>query len=376
MNHSPENSPAEPTAEEVGVEEVSEAVDALAKHATQLERAGSDADVSPETVERVRTVLDKVKRTIKYASLGLLLLGGAKAAEEIKTYSDTRYEITKEVGEDGTIEYVHEDAETTRILNFLTGAAELPEEDKIHFYRELLRQEVAQRKQMDKFVELGSQGLDAEEQTKQSALTLDEQIAIEESLPTDEAALRSLLRSFYEEFDLLYYGEVQPDIDERVDQKFKDTVDISIDYDPILEQVIWEMQQKVGAPRIRWSAPDNNSFSKIAGHAVGAGRSMYNREDNTIYITPGTTGKNLLAENAHAEQFNDEPVQSRAQQLIDELRIQLRMISEGQDRYTAQLAEYERHGSIEHDAHEVREGELLEEMSAEYERIKAEQEKP
>jgi len=366
MNQSPENTRERNELKSAEVEHLEEVLLDLTTHTKQLERAGSAVDVSVEAAERVQKVIKRINSLLKVSLTGLALLSGVKVAEEVHSYSNSRYEITTEVGSDGTIEYSHEDAETTRILKFLTGAAELAPEDKVHFYRELLRSEIKKREELERALAVVGTQEDATAHEHTSiVLTLEEQSDLEKSLPMDEANLRQMLRDFYAEDDFLYFGEVQADIDNRVEKAFADAVEKTVEYDSALEKIVWNMQMKVGAPRIRWSAPEDNDFSKLAGHMAGAGRSMYWPSDNTIYITPGTTGADLVAENAHAKQFNDEPIESRVRTIIDGVHIAIRAVRENKSLHEAQFEQYETPGTIEHEAHEVIEPQLISEAEKE-----------
>lgn len=333
--------------------------------ATTLESGDKRVALSEECGERVNKKIKNIKNLLKAASMGIALYGGVKVGDQVKEYATSRYEITTEVGQDGKMEYKHEDPETTRILKFLTGAAELAPEDRIHFYRELVRSKIKMREEAKKFASLGSLHKDTEEQMKLAALNLNEQNKLEDNLPTDELGLRQRLRDLFAADDLIMYGEIQGDIEKRIDEAFADCIKAQVEYNPVLEKMVWTMQKKVGAPRIRWSAPQDNRFAHDAGHVVGAGRSMYTVEDNTIYITPGfndaALGKYVAAEDAHAFQYNKHPVQSRLRGMIDDVKLVIRTIKENKSSYEAQLAEYDIPGTIEYDAHKIIEPRIIKE---------------
>ena len=109
---------------------------------------------------------------------------------------------------------------------------------------------------------------------------------------------------------------------------------------------------------------------------MGAGRSMYFADENTIYITPGsnvsTLGRNLFAENAHAHQFNNYPVSSRIRDRLDEVRLQIRSFQENKSRYEVQLDEYHTPGNIEYEAHEIIEPQLIKEAMEEERKLASE----
>ena len=372
MENLPERENKYESREGEAIAELEVALDQLDTHATRLEREGSDVDISEETAERVEKKGGKIKNLLKVASMGLALYGGIKLGSEVEDYGTSRYEITTEIGQGGKVEYQHEDPETTRILKFLTGAEELAPEDKIHFYRELVRSEYVTKIQRKKFSKAFDVVKNYEDAAKLSSLSIEDYNALEADLPSNEVELRRQLRGIYAEYDLILKGTVQDDIDERVEKAFAESIQAAVEYNPALEKIVWNLQKKVGAPRIRWSAPHDNTFSDRAGHIVGAGRSMYVSRDNTIYITPGSNvealGKNLVAEDAHALQYNEHPVKSRIRKTLDVVRIQVRAVRENKTQYESQLAEYDIPGSIEYEAHEEIEKQLISEFEKEEKR--------
>jgi hypothetical protein len=287
--------------------------------------------------------------------MGLALYG----TYEVGSYTTSRYDITTEVGQDGKLEYEHEDPETTRILNFLTGKSELSPEDKIHFYRQEVRNTYERSLSLEGVTEYG----------------IDEKNAFEESLPDDEQGLRKRMGELLIKRASISGDTVeQSQIDKNVDMFFAHAVNPKVRYSPELEKMVWNMQKRVGAPRLRWAASTDNLHSKLHGSLAGPGRANYSEEDNTIYITPGaydeTLGKTLLAENAHAFQFNKNPITSRVRFLIDSTQTLVQAIRENKSLYETQHKQYETPGTIEYEAHEEIEQRLMDEALEEEEREK------
>jgi hypothetical protein len=324
------------------VAELEAAANQLDTHATRLEREGSAVDISEETAERAEKKTSKIKSLLKAASMGLALVGAA----ETVSYGTSRYEITTEAGQDGKIEYEHEDPETTRIVKFLTGAAELAPEDRIHFYRQEVRNA---QMQLMKITNPGEFGIE-------------EQNAFEGKLPTDEQGLRELMGEIFTKIDKIT-GITPGDIKVRIDKAFALSIQSHISHNPALEKVVWNMLKKVGAPRVRWAAPQDNLWSQAHGSFAGPGRANYMSSDNTIYITPGsdneTLGKILFAESAHAQQFNEHPISSRARYIADTTKTLVRSIRGNKTMYEAQHEQYETPGSIEYEAHKEIEPRLI-----------------
>lgn len=331
------------TFEGLNLHNLEEVVNDLSEVVDSLEKSGREQDITPETYSGILSKLSNIKNIVKGAMFGLALLGGAQQAI---SYGASRYEMTAEGR--------HEDPETDRILDFITGAAELAEEDHIYFYQQLVRSE---QKKMWRIFE--QKGYDIEDLNE-----------LEENLPTDEAGLRERLRELYGQKDMIFYGEVKGDIDNRVDQAFEESIQVSFNYDPKLAETIRQLHERVGAPRIRWSAPMDNVHSQRHGAIAGAGRANYSFNDNTIYLTPGlengTLGRVVLAEYSHAVQFNDEPIKSRVRGVIDIANTVITSVREDISLYQAQHRQYSTPGTIEYEAHEEIEKELKEEAEQLY----------
>jgi hypothetical protein len=347
------------------VSELHAAVEQLDVHATQLEREGSDVDISEETAERIEKKTTKIKDALKILGLGLALYGAGGVTKEVDEHLSSRYEITKSIDSKGDVKFEHEDEETTRILNFLTGAEELSQEDRVHFFREIVREHLINKIVEERKLQLLSDGSYNPEDGVH--LRLEETQEIEKSIPFTEEELKAkLLPQYIDYFTVMGSDQPEADAIERINKEFADAVDSPITYDKNLQRSVWEMHQKVGSPRIRWASPTDSEKAKRTATHVGAGRAFYLSSDNTIYIVPGAKISDLsgdwLAEVAHSYQYHTQPVTTRIRSVIDEVKIQMRAISENKTRYEAQLAEYDISGTIEHEAHQVIEKELMDDF--------------
>lgn len=308
-------------------------------------------EISDATVERVQKKASFLKNFIRVASIGAALVG----ANEVRSYASSRYEISTVTREDGSTTYEHEDPETNRIMSYLTGEKPLAQEDRIFFYRQVVREAYREHQ---RFL-AASKGDTAD-------VGIDALNAYETDIPTDEQGLKKKLAQIYAYEDAVLgdFGS-NGTAEDRVEKTFAEAIKAPIKYDPTFAKILWSIQEKVGAPRIRWAAPGENTHSNITSRLVGAGRANYQHSDNTVYLQPGAVGETLVAEDAHAYQFNHKPIQSRAQFLIDTGRTVAASIRNGTKMYEEQKKQYSTPGSIEYEAHEVIEAKIIKEAEEE-----------
>lgn len=335
------------------VDELQAAAVLLEAHATQLEREGSEADISAGTAERIEKKVGKITSLLKVASMTLALYGSYDAS----SYATSRYEITTEMGRDGNTEYEHEDQETTRILRFLTGAEALTPEDRILFYRQIVRE--AYREYLSTKRIFLSEGQDDN--------SFEQFQDLEQTLPGTKEELRELLIDLYIKKDELLGTIDKAKSKQKAYILFNELEQPYINYNSNLEKAIWELQIKVGSPRIRWADSKANTWSYIHSSVAGPSRANYSPGDNTIYLTPGSfnsesLGMVLTSEDAHALQFNTNPISSRIRIILDMTKTTIDSLKELKSLYAAQHDQYHTPGSIEHEAHSVIEPQLINEL--------------
>ena len=302
-----------------------------------LQKAGKDS-LSGETFDRIYGTARKVVKAVSYTALTLSLAATMNHAR-------TRYEIAETPNADGSVSYEHEDERTTEIMRFLTGTGELPQADRILFYRQAVRE----------YFSFHLKGLPRIPEDFDSL---------------DEAGLRALLLARLEaEEGIVTYEGTQTSLHDRVEEIFSEAIESPLENDPQLAALIWELQQRVGAPRIRWASEDEDNVASFVTHHAGDGRAFYNPLTNTIYLTPGEPSEVLAGEDAHALQFHERPLLSYAHSITDLAGTVVRTLAAGGGFGTHFQSNYERSGSFEHEAHSVIAPQILEEFVEEAEKI-------
>lgn len=328
-------------------ERISSFENALARSAER----GAPADISETTAAKVRTLAGTAAGIVRTGMLALTLAG----IHETKNHFSSRYEITTVSHEDGSVEYRHPDQETNDIMDFLTGKKELAQKYRVYFYQEAVREEYSKWQ--------GMQNKDFD---------IDEMNAFEKTLSADEGELRAQMIELVRQERTLIDGPDDSDANRKMIEGIADlnlmaTTTVMMKYRPEIAQMAWKLQMKVGSPRIRWAAPGQNLRAGIEGRLAGPGRAFYDQGSNTVYITPGATPETLIAEDAHAYQFDRHPIATRARFVMDTARSSIEAFREGKPLWETQYRQYKRPGTMEYEAHSVIEKQLVAEAIAETE---------
>ncbi len=232
----------------------------------------------------------------------------------------TRYEISEQHLASGEQVYAHEDERTTDILNYLLGKEELSTEDKKKFYRFTVRE------------------------------------TLESHLYPVPENLNDLSEEELVEFLVKAYGVIYPHrVKESLPSYVRDELDASIEnvtFDRDLYEAVWELQKRVGSPRIRWAAGNEDITASVMSVSSGNGRAFYDPVSNTVYLTPMNVRQFLITEDAHAQQFNQEPIKSYARLAYSWVRTGIRSIATFEDLSTSYSQEYNLSRSLENEAHE------------------------
>ena len=268
----------------------------------------------------------------------------SKIRSDRMQHNTTRWSVNMEKNTDGTVEYKHEDPETTQILDYISGKSEIPGNAKRFM-------EISQIKMIRGFVNNESLRLGQLRKNQSDNSDLDTMSESELSNEYD-SQLQSLI-------SLTSPNEKKSDV-AFVKGTLKDQLPTKYYYNPELYRALWIMEQKCGNPKIRFSEG-----------ATGISRSAYFKETNTIYIVYQGTGTlqtvaidKFISELSHARQFDQEWFQTNIEDYVDIQIVKSRAGVSGEsfsDAYDKTL--YDLPGTNEYEAHKIIEPELKREFS-------------
>ncbi|MEK7602288.1 MAG: hypothetical protein AAB472_02285 [Patescibacteria group bacterium] len=287
-----------------------------------------DSDETPEEKTRFEALAEKSRRAGLRIAQAAALLSIAGTLD----YARTRYNIRESVPPGSERLYVHEDKETTDILNYLTGKVHMPESEKVFFYRQRVRKSM-------------------------------ESLLYPVPGNIDEMSLDELVQIYVPAFAIIggvtdkKFNELSPIQRKRLQKKAHEFITDAVPdytYEPKLYTEIWELQKEVGKPRIRWAARGVAITAKMMASTTEDGRSFYDPINNTVYVSPNyVAGANLLAEEAHSKQFNDKPIVSSARLVQSWVRVVSRSVIHFENLKHSYEFEYDKPDSLEHEAHSV-----------------------
>lgn len=271
--------------------------------------------IPPDKSEPLRKKLNRtVKRSVEVIKMAALMA----ALSYIPDAGRPRQTIEQKTEPSGEIVFKHPDQQTTQILNYLSGKAELPHEIRLQIIKDGIKEHP-------------------------------EQFTPAKDLDTyNESQLRSFVGQQREKSD--------PGIAEYINRKDIDWLDIYIpakdNFDSKLYENLWKIEQEVGNPKIRWGKPlsaDN------AGHFSPS---------NTIYLESpfeqmGIPRDIYIGEAAHAKQFKEKPFSTSIQFAKDMVRTVFAAVRKGKSLSAAQSELYNIPGTVEYEAHKVIEPELM-----------------
>lgn len=264
----------------------------------------------------------KFLRTVKWVSV---IGGGLAVANFERTHSDLK--ITN--NQDGTIEYTHEDAQTTHLLNILAGKENFTIEDV--------------RKELDVYIEeyLSEKNLNTDKEiSKMSLQEIDDFFAAHAAEIDTTFRAGDIIDEYNDELRGLNETFTNLDLHGYVVNKK-------------IYELVWQLEQECGNPRIRFTS-EKIKFTPVSAYQ---GSSHYDPINNIIYIDPWSItggdqrGSDFFSEMSHAKQFNDHQVGSYLQAISDFLKA----FKEGGFSGIADSYKdlYKEPGTIENDAHEI-----------------------
>ncbi len=297
-----------------------------------LDRLGAKAEGVAQALDSVEKTVpgkkseklrEKLNRTFRRSLEVVKMAALMTALSYIPDHGRPRHPVEKNVDSKGEVTYKHVDKETTQILDYLSGKSELPREIRLKFFRE----EMAKRTELENKIP-------------------------KDYNEYDEDQLRSFLGQEFLNAKTPHARQIAETILDKGDLNWLDSfVSSKSNFDPKLYQNLWEIEQEVGNPKIRWGFTDNKG--EYRGHFS---------PDNTIYIDPpvdlGDPSDVFVAEAAHAKQVRTKPFSSSVKFVKDMVRTVFTAIRENKSLVAAQKELYSIPGTLEHEAHNVIEPEL------------------
>jgi hypothetical protein len=253
---------------------------------------------------------------IKDISKGMVLFGTPTAALlsvalELN-YHRTRWNVDA-IPTTSEVLYEHEDTETTAILNYFAGRGRLPEHIELAIYRDGIA----------KVAKVNNYPLP------------------NNFTSMNKSELQLLLTSYFTPgpHDRHHFSSPQ----EMADTFFMHAIPTYKRNDH-LYALLWKLEQEVGNPTIR--------FSFIETHEDDEERAFYRPSTNTAYIFQENPFQDLIAEFAHADQYNENYFTSNIAMLKATFETGIEMLSKGVSyRKAYDATQYPTPGTLEHTAH-------------------------
>ncbi len=292
----------------------------IEKGLTQIEKD------NPNEAKRLRKkFIKKLKKyTLAFSLASSITAGGLTA-----NYERTRYEVQEKKG--GTrVEYIHEDKETTDILEYLSGRKELDRSIRSKLAKASLLKWLAD---LNIDFPLNLQDLEEPLFIKTICNILRTQ---DPSRPTTSRLEEIASEIESKDFLNMFIPE-------------------KMDLGPDIYNILWEIENMAGNPRIRWGITDA-LYNKITSDTMHSD-AYYNPLNNTMYIgipntsTSWTPVRQFLGESAHGIQATD-PFKFLTG-LIKNTAIFTENIYKTKDIISAYDKTYETPGTLEHEAHSV-----------------------
>ncbi len=277
------------------------------------------------TLEQVKEkALKFLKRTRQVATIITIGL--------IADYQATHNNTIEASNVDGKEVYTHSDKQTTHILNYLGGLDSLSEEEQMHFFKEYI---IGWSSQGDSKLTLPENFINFNKQELVKFLSkLDKINDKKQELENEQETLKYFERSLSRYYPKKY------------------------EYNDTIYKKLWEVEKECGSPKIDWTFGKNRDFLISNDNKVA----HYNSFTHTVFINAQdykSLGghfqlRDLVAEWAHAKQFDEHPVGSTLQMIQDGLRIAGDVVTSKEHSFIkSQLKEYNKPGSIEYDAHKI-----------------------
>jgi hypothetical protein len=301
-------------------------------------RAEALAESNPKLRERALSLRDRARKLQKQVMGAARVIGLGAAvmlAAEAADYELTRYNVSEHADNQGKVVFEHQDEETTRILDYLSGNGDLRGRDRLNFEMQRIR-----------------------------TVAKNARIAIPDKLEDmNEDQLSELWdtieRSLYEKYQLPT---------KYVDGQLKKTVPTRYEHSEELYKALWAIEREAGNPRIRFE--DFSKQGSINGRlGVSTDRAHYNGATNTMYIdypmsvldferkdglpkTDAEVVDDFVSEASHGKQWEDKPLSHNFLMLENEVSVFYQAMREGKAPNEIYLeTQYGKPGTIEYEAH-------------------------
>lgn len=247
-------------------------------------------------------------------------------------YEATHPDLKKESWPDGSVSYTHPDEETTHILNYLAGREQLTLKDGLSNFIEFTKN----------LKEL--KGVDIKIPDDIDNFTHEQM---------DEFWRDVCIKLGYTENNITFLKQV-------FDGHFFSKINVPPERADEIYNLVWKMEQECGNPNIRFMT------SGPYGRATDMDRAYFDPRTNTIYIhmdkfiEAGEYGGHaeVLAEMSHSKHLGDRPIDFLFSAVMASGRILYSGGADPDNLSQAQQREYDREGSLEHEAHSKIEPEL------------------
>ena len=335
-------------------------IERLIKKLKAAERKANQFFSSPQIDETKKAKkagqIENLRYRVQDISAKLIIIGGLsffalEAAQKLSHSTTPKYSITETRAPNGHITFAHEDKETTEILNWVTGYGPMPAgysspEIRADIDRQILNNHGFKHNPSD-FETMN------EEQVR--------------------AYTRNLM-------------DPTKEMDTKMVNGLMATSTITVPTfapNPTLYTKLWKLQERLGAPKIRWIFQEENVSNEQIKLLNMRGRAHYDSYTNTIYLPAqvdtihsvlpehetGLSLPTIVAEDSHAQQFVNQPFLTRVLEFRDGLerfgRNEISGAKTPAEYQTNYDKTYKEWGTLEHNAHSKIEPSLWKEIGEE-----------
>jgi hypothetical protein len=314
-------SPGKPTSPEILAPNIKKDIETLHKKGLGIIERMNDSNWGKEhLLPHIIAIKDIAKGMVLFGTPTAALLS---VVLELN-YQRTRWHVDA-IPTTSEVLYEHEDSETTAILNYFAGRGRLPEHIELAIYRDGIAKIAKVNNYLlpNNFAEM------------------------------NKSKLQLLLTSYFTPgpHDRHHFSSPQ----EMAETFFIHAIPTYKRNDQ-LYALLWKLEQEVGSPTIR--------FSFLETPEDDEERAFYRPSTNTAYIFQDNPFLDLIAEFAHADQYNENYFTSNMAMLKATFETGIEMLSKGVSyRKAYDATQYPTPDTLEHTAHHIKEKELLQKLN-------------